>query len=385
MTEILRLAGKLSVSGSCGSGSSSSTITASSNSSKCNTHDCEYSPPLTAAECTLLMKHARYFKCHKFYAGHRQSQCTKALLQMADYRELTEDDANKAKRNFAAAVECQSPVACGVLEYSSDSDYTGCIVATTSTSPTSLAKPAPYVPDTTAKPLSLPHFTFRAIVHDSSGPCHDTSVCMLIDCGSSTALICSDVVQCFNLRTRLLPTPIPLNSAWGSKGTTATRFIKLHIFTRSLAWTSSSCHVLVVDDLCAPVILGQTFLAFNHLILDCAARSCKDKRNNFDLLNSTSSPFLKEEPVPVSPVRQLELRPTIAAIRETIERLTLNSRLKSEESTMRKWYTDVFPSGTPKLVDLPTDVYHRFKLKDPNLVIARRSYDCPKKYREAWK
>ena len=36
---------------------------------------------------------------------------------------------------------------------------------------------------------------------------------------------------------------------------------------------------------------------------------------------------------------------------------------------MRDRYHDLFPSDTPRLSDLPTNVYHRFKLKDPNLVI----------------
>lgn len=35
--------------------------------------------------------------------------------------------------------------------------------------------------------------------------------------------------------------------------------------------------------------------------------------------------------------------------------------------------------------ELPTNVYHRFKLRDTNKLIAKRQYSCPRKYRDAWK
>jgi hypothetical protein len=65
--------------------------------------------------------------------------------------------------------------------------------------------------------------------------------------------------------------------------------------------------------------------------------------------------------------------------------LALQEQLKHEENMMHNKFKDVFPDDTPRLNDLPTNVYHRFKLRDPNLVIAKRAYDCPKKYREAWR
>jgi hypothetical protein len=38
----------------------------------------------------------------------------------------------------------------------------------------------------------------------------------------------------------------------------------------------------------------------------------------------------------------------------------------------------------PHTEDLPTDIYHRVKLKDANQVIACRGYACPRKYKAAW-
>lgn len=76
---------------------------------------------------------------------------------------------------------------------------------------------------------------------------------------------------------------------------------------------------------------------------------------------------------------------TVAGVRETVEKLALTGRLEEEEQALKKKYRDVFPDDIPHLDELPTNLYHRFKLKDPNVVLARRQYDCPKKYRDIWK
>ncbi|GBE82423.1 hypothetical protein SCP_0408070 [Sparassis crispa] len=59
--------------------------------------------------------------------------------------------------------------------------------------------------------------------------------------------------------------------------------------------------------------------------------------------------------------------------------------LKSENHKIKNEFSDLFPDDIPHLDELPTDVYHHFVLKDPNMFIQRCQYDCPKKYREAWK
>ncbi len=57
------------------------------------------------------------------------------------------------------------------------------------------------------------------------------------------------------------------------------------------------------------------------------------------------------------------------------------ARLNEE---MKEHFADRFPVDLPPIDKLPTDVFHQFKLKDPNKLIARRQYSCPRKYREAW-
>lgn len=76
---------------------------------------------------------------------------------------------------------------------------------------------------------------------------------------------------------------------------------------------------------------------------------------------------------------------TIAAVRQRIEELSLLETLKEEDRKMKKKYADRFPDDIPHLDELPTSIYHRIRITDANLTISRRQYDCPKKYREAWK
>lgn len=73
------------------------------------------------------------------------------------------------------------------------------------------------------------------------------------------------------------------------------------------------------------------------------------------------------------------------AIKDRIEKLAFLETLTHENTEMRSCFADCFPVDIPHLNKLPTDVYHRFRLKDPNMVIARREYTCPKKYRKIWK
>ena len=334
----------------------SSTSTSTFPSSSRNDYGCEFPPALTTNERALLRKHAGCFKCRRFYAGHQQKDYTLPHPNPKNYRELTEADALKVKRdgdkpkvkkestnavglddelvdNIAAAIREESPVACGVLGYGTDSEDSGCVVANISdNSFASTTEPHP-----PAKPISVPHFTLRALVHDASGPCVDLPIRMLIDCGSSTVLIRSEVVDRLKLKRKPLPTAISLDSAWGSKGTIASNFVKLRVSVRSLAWTSHSVRALVVDSLCAPIILGQPFLAINNLVLDCAARTCIDKSCNFDLLNPCKRPP-KEDGVHVT----TDIRSKLRDAREKLRRSSCPKSPKYPPPTVEEVVDDEF-------------------------------------------
>ncbi|GBE88839.1 hypothetical protein SCP_1402470 [Sparassis crispa] len=59
--------------------------------------------------------------------------------------------------------------------------------------------------------------------------------------------------------------------------------------------------------------------------------------------------------------------------------------LWAENAAMKSEFASLFPDDIPHLDDLPTNIYHHFTLKDPEIVIQWRQYNCPKKYHEAWK
>ena len=75
----------------------------------------------------------------------------------------------------------------------------------------------------------------------------------------------------------------------------------------------------------------------------------------------------------------------IATVREHIEILVIEDRLQKEDCTLRDKFSNCFPDDIPHIADLPTNVYHRFRLKDANMTISHCQYECLKKYREVWR
>ena len=59
--------------------------------------------------------------------------------------------------------------------------------------------------------------------------------------------------------------------------------------------------------------------------------------------------------------------------------------LQKYDRELREEFTDRFPLDIPHVTNLPDDVFHRFRLKDPEKIIKCRSYACPKRYKDAWK
>lgn len=51
---------------------------------------------------------------------------------------------------------------------------------------------------------------------------------------------------------------------------------------------------------------------------------------------------------------------------------------------MRARFADCFASAAPPFHRLPDNVYHCIRLKDADMMICCRTYDCPKHYTEAW-
>ncbi|GBE88593.1 Retrovirus-related Pol polyprotein from transposon 17.6 [Sparassis crispa] len=242
---------------------------------------------------------------------------------------------------------------------------------------------------------------------------------MLIDCGSPSVLIRDDLASTLHLHHFKLRKLFPLGDAWGAGEQVSHEWVKLRVSSADSSWTSITCQAIIVPSLCVPVLLGNLFLKFNHLIIDLEHPSIIDKRTNFDLLHppSISPPSVLLPPrerrnataedseliahhqlalhrdimcdlllntPPVPPITSSSIS-VIASICECVEDLAFLATLTHENADMKSRFADLFPLDIPNLEELPTNVYHHFRLKDPNLIITRCQYDCPKKYREAWK
>lgn len=96
-----------------------------------------------------------------------------------------------------------------------------------------------------------------------------------------------------------------------------------------------------------------------------------------------SEPVQTKTEVPVGEVEHSAAE-VMELVRQRIEVLAAMNTMEDKDKEMKKRFADRFPSDIPHTDNLPTDVYHRIRLKDPNKIIASRSYQCPKKYKEAW-
>ena len=75
----------------------------------------------------------------------------------------------------------------------------------------------------------------------------------------------------------------------------------------------------------------------------------------------------------------------VAAVQHRIEQLVAIDDLQCRDAAMKKEFEDCFPLDIPPIEHLLDDVIFRVHPKDAKKIIQRHSYDCPKKYREAWK
>ncbi|OJT04974.1 Transposon Ty3-G Gag-Pol polyprotein [Trametes pubescens] len=372
-------------------------------------------PALTAEERQLLNTYKGCYKCRRFNQNHTSGTCPYGYPDASKYVTLTAAMAKGAKdgtnaRAVAAVTEDDDSLTLGDLNIAAVSSSPA---AATSGILGSGSDSGEYV-----TPFFVRHTVLKASIISSSSSPNTDVIPMLIDSGSPTVLIRLDVVERAGLRLRPLPTPYRLGNAWGSEQKESKYWVKLRLSLPDNSWSSLSCRAIVVDALCSPVILGLPFLQSNSIVEDHAMRSLVHKPTDRDLLK----PFVPRPPDPVLPscaetriastdarhiahrhfLRELDsalrLRRlshdlvtsegdfnTICCIQNQVEILAMQSTLDDENDLMKTRFADLFPTSLPPVSKLPSDVYHRFILKDPNAVIAKRQYDCPKKYREVWK
>jgi hypothetical protein len=171
---------------------------------------------------------------------------------------------------------------------------------------------------------------------------------------------------------------------------------------------------IVAPKLAYPVLLGGPFLESNKIVINHELGRVTAKDEQYQLLPAVPLPLAvpQEEPVAVREPEE-EMKEVLGELEERTKgrRLladkqsttgtghkhfarTLKNRLEilavwddlaRYEREVREEFADRFPADIPHVTRLPDDVYHRFRLKDPEKVIKCRSYACPKKYKDAWR
>jgi hypothetical protein len=229
----------------------------------------------------------------------------------------------------------------------------------------------------------------------------------LIDNGSHSVLIDESLVARLNLKRRRLPTPQRVRLAMGEEEVVFEEWVKLPVFSTDLLWAARVVRAIVAPNLAYPVLLGGPFLESNKIVIDheLGRVSSKDGHQLLPIVEIQETPkaeiglpnhqavldelkkrtegkkvILEEEATTVSAYRHFAKR-----LADRIEILAVLDNFAKEERDVREEFKDRFPADIPHVTRLPEDVYHRFRLKDPEKVIKCRSYACPKKYKDAWR
>ncbi|KAJ3474978.1 hypothetical protein NLI96_g12135 [Meripilus lineatus] len=352
-------------------------------------------PKLTDAEKTILGKHDGCFKCRRFYANHKATDCTNPWPDAKTYMTITEADglAAQAKRNKSGA---------------------NAVASITGIPETTIAAVRSYSPLAATTGI-------LGNGSDSDGPTWPKVYNMLIDCGAPSVLICDDLVLQLELRRRRVRWHVPpLGDAYGRAAGEE---------NQPKEWTNTATNQINAEGKETPERRGikdrsrrigkteegigeATWRRFKGylrnrkitqriLSMERERRAGEEKRLKLGKviqgMVGTGTELEKErdgvEGGEDGVGNEGNFKEgvgyqgycAVTAVRQKIEQLAFIEQLKQEDATMKKKYADRFPDDIPHIDDLPSDVLHRIKLTDANLTISRRQYDCPKKYREAWK
>ena len=373
-------------------------------------------PRLTAAERTLILDHQGCFKCRQLYVDHIGANCPNGFPPANTYKTLTPAYAESVK-DSKNKLRSQNLGAVGALGLSGTStdDLPSAVLGIgeeESDDSSKYVRGHDHVPSTS--PFSSRHLEWRCRV-DGPSVSDPMVVTALIDTGSPSVLIDEDLVAKLGLRRRRLPTPLRAKLAMGDEGVVLTEWVKLRAVSEDQQWTARVVRAIVAPRLAYPVILGGPFLKSNRIVIDHEFDRVTTKDGTYQLLpllpGVLKVPAVVDEPVvemptvrPADVLLELEER-----TRDRKDRLDKESTTKTSyahlakalddrlyilavwddlgrhEQEIRTEFEDRFPDDIPHVTRLPEDVYHRFRLKDPEKVIKCRSYACPKKYRDAWR
>ena len=368
-----------------------------------------YLPSLCNEERVYLKDHDGCNRCRKLNVGGAQHwwACKgENAPTLETYKPFTKEQQARVDKARAAAKTKKVTVA----------------VATVSELPSAVLGEGSDSDESYVDPFYSPHYFWECTLDGpSADPFTPIRARALIDNGSSTVLIKASVADALGLKRHKLPQPLALSLATNDSSSetpqaTLTEWVKIRPRSVDGIWQSRRMNAIVAPTLCADIILGNPFLSRNHCIIDHLYRSCTSINGNYDLLR----PVLPNPaPVPKSPAvcttatvvlqeRSLALaqlldkqrvfknrldavaqcradRTAVAHLRTRIEALATVERLGELNTQLCTEFADRFPVDIPHTDDLPTDIYHRFQLKDASLRIQQRQYSNPRKYHEAWR
>ena len=331
-----------------------------------------FPPRLTDEERKLLQDNDGCFKCRRFYAGHRAESCT-AILSGKGYKTLTAQDAARAK---ASRLPSRSATVASITE----------VIPEEETPPAIRDTVAAIFPDmhdlsddaddedtllsVSPPPLQCEHLFWKCHLSTPTGLMPTTA---LIDSGAHIVLIRSSLVQRLNLPTIPLATPQLVNVAISPDQMThtLTHYVVITPATPDRSFTSKPVHAIVVENLCAPIILGLPFLVTNQITCNYARRECNATVNGMNVN------LLEQHPTP------LRTTDYLAAISQQARMPAPDHELLELETELRKQFQDVF-EPLPHAKDLPDKPVARIRLKDPGHTIRTRNYACPRKWKDAW-
>jgi len=361
-------------------------------------------PALTDTERQLLRDNDGCFKCREPFAGHTSSGCSKGFPDGASYKTLTASAvlAKKSKKKEVVAA----------VDVDDDAETVAETVAVVM--PSAVLGNGTDSGEECVAPLQTPHLRWECLVN---GPAVSSplTVSALIDHGSSLVLIGEELVKRLGLRRRKLAKSIPVSLALSQDKDSFlfTHYVKLSCTSLDNVYTSRNVRAIIAPNLCTPLLLGGPFLQHNRIVVDHELRTCIVKETNYDLLQ----PLRRDAPPPrrVSPsgpklfwmkqdvvselktvlpelknivdneCEQVRGTDVLAAIQSRIDGICYQEQLKDLDAKYKSSFADRFPSDIPHNDTMPSDVLFRINLKDANKIVQQRSYDCPKKYRDAWK
>lgn len=365
-------------------------------------------PCLTEAERRLLRENDGCYKCRRPFVKHVSTTCPYGFPDTTNYKPVTEATIRTAKN--------QKPVIAAVVEEEEEDKEN--IVAAVLPSRTTVYDSVSESDSKYIELFTLPSLYWNCLLDGPLLPL-PISVDALIDPGSHTVLVSSSLVDQTGLCRYRLPKPKKIRQALEANKEIVCElyeYVHLRVKSHDSRFWSIGIPVCIFPCKTPNIILGLPLLKVNKINVHSNERTAIHKTLRYDLLNPTGVPGRAVPPRNMSPgerwsrvvaamhsmidqlcarleqqqadvdrrthTPQYDPQPAIQMRIEQLERLQW---LPDKDAELKLQYADRFPADIPHTDELPTDVYHAFRLKDPNKVIASRVYPCLRKYQQAWR